>query len=121
MEQVLDVSAGVTTWVVWASDGTPYASIALLQAAGKVVFPDFPPGIKSGHLVLVSHATGAVTLGAGFNFRTNLAVAPTFGTLVLAGVTYSYPGVSQVEKIIIDSVWTKQSVAGDYINMTCIY
>ncbi len=120
MENVIEITTGGTGWKIIATDATSYDTLALLLAAGKVAWPALDPGEKLQHLVLVARATGAVTLGSGFYFRTNLATAPTYGALVLAGVTYSYPGMTPVERIIVDNLWIKQSAASDIINITGI-
>ena len=122
MENVIEVSTGSTTvWKIISSDGNAYNSLALLLAAGKTAWPALDQGETIQHLVLLSRATGAATLGAGFYFRTNLSVAPTYGTLVLGGVTYSYPGFAPVERVVVSNLWILQSAASDVINISAIF
>ena len=65
-----------TSWYVVAQDGTTYASLALLLAAGKRTYPGLDGGGKIDSCLIRSIDTGGAD-GSAFDVAQDKAAAPT--------------------------------------------
>ena len=124
----LEVVPGVITWVVLATDGTTYATLAALVAAGKKAWPQsytlsgvLQPGIDNftglGPLTAQSDAAGSA--GSAFYIEINQASAPSSdnpGALVLSGGSASYDDVASLY-----NVWVRMTSPSDKLRLTLRY
>lgn len=123
----LELVPGVITWVVIATDGTSYASLALLAAAGKrpwpqsytlsgTITPGIDPGMNMlGPLVAQSDAGGAN--GSPFYIEINQATAPVSDNPgALAGGTANYADVGA-----LNNVWVRMTSLSDKLRLTLRY
>jgi hypothetical protein len=120
-----DASPGVNTWVVLATDGTVYGSLALLTASGKLPWPRsytlagvIQPGLEQntglGSLLAQTDAGGVA--GSGFYLEYNLATAPATdnpATFTPAGGTYAIDDVGT-----LNNVWVRLLTASDKLRLT---
>lgn len=71
-----NVAPNGTSWVVVASDGTTYSTVAALLAAGKRPYPGLDPGGRIGSCLLHSiSSTGGA--GSGFLYKRDTTTAPS--------------------------------------------
>lgn len=117
----LQVVPATTSWVVIASDGTTYATVALLLAAGKQPFPKsdgtrgLDLGMKVQSLTLSTVNTGAA--GSAFYVAYNPQTQPsgTAAELVQPG------GVYFVEPGNITQLWVSLTASGDTLDILLRY
>jgi hypothetical protein len=111
----------VTTWIVLASDGVGYASLALLAAAGKKPYPwayGSTPGLDQGSgmwlqtlTLLAEGAAGAA--GSAFYYAVDRATQPANdlpGVLVVAATTVEIIGP-------LWNLWIRKTVGTDDVNL----
>ena len=133
MDSGITFETNSTAWAFLATDGTGYASLALLQAAGKVAWPSgaFDQGIDCLHLIMANCATGnAAAVGSGFYFAINRG--PEFAALandearddvafpVFSGQTFTYPGVNRVDSLIVSCVAVRKTVGTDELSLLAV-
>jgi hypothetical protein len=124
-----DAAPGVITWVILATDGTAYATLALLLAAGKQPWPHsytlagtLQPGIDQGFNMLGSltgQSDAGGSAGSAFYLELNLAVAPVSdnpGALVLANASASFNDLGT-----LNNVWCRMTSASDKLRLTLRY
>lgn len=109
-------SANNTSWAIIATDGTGYASYALLVAAGKTPFPgaptDFPLGLPN---MLVRNVNQAGTGDGGtVAVITNTLQTPSAEDDLLAGSGQTL--IYQDE--CVKSVWVKKTTGTDQTLLT---
>jgi hypothetical protein len=100
----------VTTWHVVATDGTGYASVAAIIAAGKRPWPFLPGGSMVNALSLESIAA-AGGAGSQFYYAWNTTTTPTTGVSVVTGVRQVSPGM-------VYNLWIMKTVATDVIELS---
>lgn len=122
----LQVAPATTSWVVIASDGTAYTTVALLLAAGKTPFPKtnrtnstpgtvgLDPGMKIQSITLNTVNAGAP--GSAFYVEFNPQTAPsgTAGEFIASGAYDVEPGH-------ISQLWVSLTVAGDTLSILARY
>lgn len=105
-----------------ATDGSGYATLALLNAAGKVAFPGVPPHPSA---VVMRTEDGSGGAGARFYFRINGDTAPADATTMqLVGNTdqmWTEPGLNPISRECIEVVWFKKETAGDVFSANALY
>ena len=123
-----DFVIGVITWVILATDGTNYATLAALTAAGKSPWPHsytlsgtIQPGIDQGFnmlgpLTAQSDAAGAA--GSLFYLETNLATAPVTDN---PGALATGSGISFTDVGTLNNVWVRMLSATDKLRITLRY
>lgn len=113
---------GVTTWVIIATDGTTYGTLALLRAAGKTPYPasngtiGLDLGMKIQTLTMRS-VTSAGADGSPFYCNINPEVTPT-GT---NGQLISGSGQQFVHAGHIWTVWVSLTTSTDTIELLGSY
>lgn len=113
---VAKFSASSTAYHVIATDGSDYATIALLLAAGKTPFPGVDVGIELGALAIVC-TNGSDAAGSPIRVKLNSATAPSSGTgqwMPGGAIVVWNPG-------IVSSVWISKTVAGDVAELIYRY
>lgn len=122
--ETTDVSTQVPTWIVLATDGIGYPSLAAIAAAGKKPWPTSylpgQPGIDEGmHSMLgtlTAQSDNAGAIGSAFYIETNLASAPVSDN----------PGALVTTSFLTDAsdlrnVWIRKTAATDKIRLTLRY
>jgi len=107
---VIQDSDTTTSWHVIASDGTGYTSFALMQAAGKLPWPNLPGGsmVNALSLEALAAAGGA---GSQIYYAWNTVTTPTVGISVLTGVRQVTPGM-------IYNLWIQKTVGTDLVELS---
>jgi hypothetical protein len=98
-----------TDWHVVATDGTGYASLAALTAAGKAPLGTKDPGLF-WLVVNMSADNGSEGASSGFFIAFNQITAPVAAP---QGVEYVAPGMNKTEPTSFNNVWVKKSVGTD--------
>lgn len=100
-----------TSFLLLASDGSTYSSVALLLAAGKTPFPGLDPGMFA-QSVTVENVTAANAIAVAWN----TASTPTgdTSTLVPGGSQFTFPGQ-------VWNVWLQKSTGTDHVVATVLY
>lgn len=111
-----------TIWGVIATDGTSYATIALLLAAGKTEWPGPPFGGVTGTVVSLRSRTTAMLAGSAFQYAYNRSDA-NFGSLAndaaRNAVAASKTGGADesLEEGGVYNVWRRRTVATDELEL----
>lgn len=107
-----------TSWLVLASDGTAYTSLAALQSAGKTPFPGLDAGITPDS-ILLQCKTGTFANGEAFLVAFNRSTAPTDSEAIVLSSGQEYitieehgPGRSPLN---YTNVWFRKTTGTDHI------
>lgn len=122
MEQVVTVTGAVSDGIV-ATDGTTYATITLLKAAGKTAFPGLEQyGLYPSALVITTTASGGGP-GSEVDFRTNVPdTPPTSGVVVHgSGQQFIRNGFNPTGRNLISNIEIVSKTSGDSVRIAALY
>lgn len=109
-----------TSWLIIAMDGTGYADLATLKAAGKTPFPygnATTPGLDPGLFLQSLSVENVTDPTKSFAVAWNTAVAPTgdSATLIPGNIPqFTFPGT-------VWNVWVEKSVGTNHLVFTGLY
>ena len=107
------------TWRVLGKDGTLYASISALRAAGTVTWPGLDPGAFLQYITARSAAgSPPFTDGSSFEIAFNQATAPADTGLPPVGRLISGAGQTLNDPGPIWNVWVKSNTPSDWIELS---
>lgn len=116
MDKIVKYTTNSTSVVVIASDGTGYATIAALLAAGKKCYPGLDAGMDLSNLTVYTE-DGAGGDGDPVYYTTNQTTAPTTATMRMVsggGQKFTVEGVNRKNLIPIRNVWISKTTGTDY-------
>lgn len=121
---IQDTYSADTAFHILATDGSGYASLAALKAAGKIPFPNLEPGQPVGRLLVRSIATGGTAAGSPFYFQLNPQGTTINPTPPVQGSSPLVDGSGQTLSGgygFVNQVWIAKTVSSDLVEVRAEY